>query len=318
LTASVSETDWHGNGALALENAFARAVILPQIGAKIVSLVNKRTGYEWMVGPDGRPVKPIEYGASFVEQDMSGWDEMFPTINLCRYPGQGEKHGVTLPDHGEVWTLPWSVEEAAGGRVALRVTGIALPYTLERTATLEDDGTLRLQYRATNNGADPMPYLWAGHPQFTAEPHTEIVLPPQVTEVYNVLDFPQWGPAGTVYPWPQATRADGKPVHLNRIAPASAHDCRKVYVMPDVRTGWAELVEQMSGNTLRIEWPADKVPYMGLWVDEGTYNTLPAVAPEPATGFYDSLELAYGTGRVSVLQPGGTDEWYVNLRAGTR
>jgi galactose mutarotase-like enzyme len=310
----ITETKWHGMPAWLLENQAASVVILPEVGAKIASLLNKATGYEWIVGPGDRPVQTIEYGATFTDQDMSGWDEMFPTINACFYPAPGQYHGVPLPDHGEVWALPWRVDQVTSERIKLSVEGRALPYLLERTATLHDDGTLRLEYRATNKGGEPMPYLWAGHPQFTAELDTRIVLPPEVTEVYNVLDFPQWGPPGTIYPWPEATLADGRTQRLDRIAPVTAHDCRKVYVMPGQHISWAELVAEETGNTLRLEWPPEKAPYLGLWVDEGTFNTVPAVAPEPATGFYDSLEWAYGNGQVSVLAPGASDEWYVNLR----
>jgi galactose mutarotase-like enzyme len=310
----ITETKWHGIPAWLLDNEAARAVIVPEVGAKIASLLNKATGYEWIVGPGDRPVRPVEYGATFTDQDMSGWDEMFPTIVACSYPGQGQYHGAPLPDHGEVWSLPWKVDQAFNGHIKLSVHGRALPYRLERTATLQDDGTLRLDYRATNMGSESMPYLWAGHPQFTAEPETRIVLPHEVTEVYNVLDFSQWGPHSTIYPWPEATRADGRTQRLDLIAPVTARDCRKVYVMPDQHIGWAELVAEESGNKLRIEWPPEKAPYMGLWVDEGTFNTVPVVAPEPATGFYDSLELAYRNGQVSVLAPGASDEWFVNLR----
>jgi len=58
-----------------------------------------------------RPFKPVAYGAVFVDQDMSGWDEMFPTINACTYPAPSPYAGITLPDHGEVWVLPWEHDQ---------------------------------------------------------------------------------------------------------------------------------------------------------------------------------------------------------------
>jgi hypothetical protein len=317
MSSKVYETRWHGVPALALENEHTQVVMVPTVGAKIVSLVNKHTGYEWMVGPDDRPFGPIEYGATFIDQDMSGWDEMFPTINACEYPAPGKYQGAKLPDHGEVWALPWLVEEAGDGRICLSVEGRALPYRLERTATLDENGALRLEYRATNNTGEAMPYVWAGHPQFTAEPEMTIVLPDEIGHVVNVLDLPQWGPAGTIYTWPVATRGDGKQWQLDHVAPVSAHDCRKLFIKPDQHIGWTDLREPLSGNTLRMEWPPDKLPYMGMWIDEGTYNTVPVCAPEPTTGYYDNLVLAYDNGKVSVLQPGAADQWYVLLHAFT-
>ena len=68
----------------------------------------------------GRLVRPAAYGATFVEQDMAGWDEMFPTILACAYPGPGPHHGAALPDHGEAWSLPWEVTQTAGEALMLR------------------------------------------------------------------------------------------------------------------------------------------------------------------------------------------------------
>lgn len=68
-------------------------VVVPEMGAKLVSLADKRSGLEWLAGPADRPFRPVPYGADFVQQDMSGWDEMFPTIVACAYPAPGENHG---------------------------------------------------------------------------------------------------------------------------------------------------------------------------------------------------------------------------------
>ncbi len=96
---------------------------------------------------------------------MSGWDEMFPTISACAYPGPG-RTWVTLPDHGEVWALPWRLVEAESGRLTLAVEGQALPYRLTRTLAFTAPDTLALHYQLVNLGAMPLPYIWAAHPQF--------------------------------------------------------------------------------------------------------------------------------------------------------
>ncbi len=109
----VDTTTWHGIAALVLENETFRTVVVPTMGAKIVSLLDKRTGVEWLAGPGDRPFRPASYGATFDQQDMSGWDEMFPTITACPYPAPGAHTGVSLPDHGEVWAVPWTSYAAA-------------------------------------------------------------------------------------------------------------------------------------------------------------------------------------------------------------
>ena len=183
---NLQSTTWHGIPAWVLESASLRVIMVPRLGAKIVSLLDRRGDFEWLPGPmPGRPVRPVAYGAPFVEQDMAGWDEMFPTILACAYPGPGPCHGALLPDHGEAWALPWEVAGAAGGELTLTLQGRALPYRLTRSATVSQKDTLTLRYTLENLGDAPMPYMWAAHPQFLAGADCRIVLPPELTEVVN-------------------------------------------------------------------------------------------------------------------------------------
>ncbi len=110
-----------------LESDFIRTAVVPEMGAKLVSLFDKRTQREWLVAPGLRPLQKVAYGANFVEQDMSGWDEMFPTIVACDYPVPGERFGTPLPDHGEVWPLSWRLEPTSPDSLRTSVEGKALP-----------------------------------------------------------------------------------------------------------------------------------------------------------------------------------------------
>ena len=309
---TLQPTRWHDQSAWALESEALRVVIVPALGAKIVSLVDRKANFEWLVGPM-RPLRPAPYGASFVDQDMSGWDEMFPTINACDYPAPGPFHGRHLPDHGEVWPLPWTCESAEAV-LTCHVAGRALPYRLTRTARLPSPDALQLDYAAENTGAEPFHYLWAAHPQFTADADTQIVLPDQVTQVYNVVEAGPWGKAGTLYSWPQTTTSDGTAWQLDRIGPASRHACRKFYTLPTQPVSWGALVNRRAGRGLRLEWPAETVPFLGLWVDEGTYNAAPTAALEPSSGFYDSLVRAYDNRQAAELAPGQQHSWTLTVR----
>src|SRR5947209_1941838 len=61
--------------------------IIPELGSKAVSLVNRKTGREWL-WRSGKSLGNCGYGSSFAASDESGWDEMFPGINPCLYPLQ--------------------------------------------------------------------------------------------------------------------------------------------------------------------------------------------------------------------------------------
>ncbi len=317
MNAAIRQMMWHGLNAWALENDTLQTVIVPEIGAKIVSLFDERNQLEWLAGPGDRPLRPVPYGATFTDQDMSGWDEMFPTIIACDYPGQGDRHGVSLPDHGEVWALPWSLDAAHDGRLSFSVEGRALPYRLTRIADYSDADTLRLRYQLSNLGTQPMPYLWAAHPQFACDKGADIVLPAQVTSVFNAIDqLWGWGPSETLMNWPTTSVTDGTEVRLDQIGAPSLNRARKFFVLPEVQVGWAGLIRQPSRDWLRMQWDAHRVPYLGVWVDEGALNPESVAAPEPMTGFYDSLMVAYSKQRVALIEPGDTHRWTLTVRVG--
>jgi galactose mutarotase-like enzyme len=308
----IISTTWYGQSAWALESEALRAVILPERGAKIASLYDKRAGREWLAHP-APPFQPLTYGESFIDQDMSGWDEMFPTIIACPYPGAGPYRGQALPDHGEVWALPWQVERAANGELLLSVQGRALPYRLWRMAKLVEAATLELSYRLENLGAANFNYLWAAHPQFVADASTAICLPKSNRSVINVMNSALWGEAGRQYPWPLATTSDGTHWQLDRIAPAERGDCRKFYLPPDEPATWAALADERTGSTLHIEWSPAQVPYLGIWVDEGAYSREAVTALEPSSGFYDSLAWACENHRAPSIASGESHAWTLSV-----
>ncbi len=309
----LTESTWHGIPAWVLENERLSVTFLPQKGGKICSLIDKNKHREWLIGPGPRPVEAVTYGAIYIQQEMCGWDEMFPTIDSCKVAlGEDRAKEIWLPDHGEVWTMAWSVEETSSKTFTVGVNGRAFPYQFTRKATLMENGKLELTYSVKNIGRKPFPYLWAAHPQFLCTEETIIELPPEVSRVYNVVNMPQWGKHGTIYSWPNATRLDGKFQSLNKARSARFHECHKFYVPVDIEVNWGKLVDLSNGSSLRMEW--DKpVQYLGILVDEGKFNPESIIALEPSTGFYDDLDRACRLKRASILKPGEINSWNVTL-----
>jgi hypothetical protein len=171
-----------------------------------------------------------------------------------------------------------------------------------------------LNYELENYGVEAMHYLWAAHPQFIADTDTIIKLPHRITQVVNVLDSETWGETGELYSWPRAVSKNGKQWQLDRIGQAVYKDCRKFYLPAEQSIVWAELVNPRVGCSMHMDWNVEDLPYFGLWVDEGAFNALPAVAPEPSNGYYDSLALAYRNKRVGLIHPGEKESWSLTVR----
>ncbi|GGG62600.1 aldose epimerase family protein [Paenibacillus radicis (ex Gao et al. 2016)] len=282
--------------------------VIPALGGKAVSLRNLATNREWL-WTSGKPLGNNGFGSPFGEGDESGWDEMFPGINACTY-AEEPWQGRSVPDHGEVWSLPWHAEESEGS-LHCQVEGRNFPYTLEKTYTFSGPDTLRIDYVVTNRGEASLPFLWAAHPLFQAPEGLQIRVPEGMNaiEVSYSADE-RLGVFGDRRSWPIA----GNGIDLSVVEPASSRSAEKYYFEGKAPEGWAELHDPGTGEAVRFRFPPDKVPYLAVWANSGGYGGHHHVALEPATGRMDDLAVAMERGEVAAVEPGGRYEWYLELQ----
>lgn len=304
--AVIGNSVWHDFDALTLENDLLSITIVPRLGAKIVSLLDKKLNREWLASPI-RQVAQTQYGQSFVDQDMSGWDEMFPTIVACEWEGR------SFPDHGEVWSCEWTAI-AKDDELAASVKGIGLDYELSRSISFAGMNRLQLNYRLWNRESFSFPWLWAAHPQFLANERTRILLPEHINRVMNVVsNDPVFGDAALFYGWPVAELSSGGKFQLDRVRNPEVCACRKFYSLPEDVVSWAVLRDEQNNSQMKLSWKALFPLYFGVWVDEGFYNTATVIAPEPTSGFYDGLPMALKNNRVSWINPDEKITWTLEI-----
>ncbi len=314
--AAIRAGEFKGQRSWIVEGEAIRAVVLPDLGTKLASLVHTTTGREFMFGRDDWPVltRP-PYGAAFTDYDVTGFDEMFPTIDVCYYP-DGPWAGTLLPDHGEVWALPWETW-IEGDTVVAVIYGWRLPYRLEKRLRVVGPRAIRIDYRATNLVGADLHVLWAAHPLCACSEATRIVLPPGTAGVVNTYGASRrFAGYGARAPWPTMTTAAGETYHLDQIGPPTLAAAEKYWIDGPVAAGWAALHHTDTGEALGFAWPAAVVPYLGVWVTEGGLDGLYHVALEPATGAMDRPDVARQWGRGWVLPARGYREWYLTLAIG--
>jgi hypothetical protein len=191
--------------AVILENDALRVKLLPDWGAKTASLVHKASGCELLWQNPEPAYRKTTYGAPYPEGEFSGFDEMFPTISRCFYEDP-PWDGVEMPDHGEVWSLPWSCAEESG-RAVFRVEGVRFPYVLQKTVWLEG-ATLRSLYRLTNRSPFAFHFIWAAHPLFRAVPGMRFVVPSGMRQIVNSVPGPVLGGYGARHAFPRTADLD--------------------------------------------------------------------------------------------------------------
>lgn len=323
MSVSLDRIDWRGFGAWQMASERVSLVVIPAAGARIASLLDRKADFEWLITPEqSNPARAFAYGTEYNPNQSGGWDEMFPTILACPYPAPGPWHGLPLPDHGELWTLPWQDAGSGGGTIRLQVEGQALPYRLARSLSLPAANEVLFEYALTNLGEETLAYLWSAHPQFACEQGATILLPPEAAEVINVLPLewgPEWGPAGTRNPWPESRSSttgaleSGARARQDVVAWSPRRGGRKFYLPPESPISWAGLRQAVAGCELRLGWDAAALPYCGVWIDEGFLNKVATVAIEPTTAYYDSLATAWANQRLAMLAPGASCSWQMSV-----
>ncbi|MGH2367554.1 MAG: hypothetical protein ACRDI2_05090 [Chloroflexota bacterium] len=312
---SVDETRVDGLRALALEGEAVRLVVVPEVGAKIVSCLDRRTGHEYLWRNPWVPIVRPDYAGPFERYDISGWDECFPGIGQCAYP-DGPWQGTVVPDHGEVWTLPWHATLETDG-LRLWTHGVRFPYTLEKRLTPTGDG-FAMRYRVHNPTPYPFKCFWSAHPLFVATPRTRVLFPDGVRVRLEVSRSGRLGPLLTEHAWPRTVDRYGRQVDLAVIGPEGQGEADKLYTTP-LPAGWAALHDGASDQWLAFTFDPAQVPLVGLWsnrsgwpTDRPCYN----LALEPCSGCPDRLDIAVLRGEYQTVPPEGDLNWDLDVHLG--
>lgn len=286
-TCTASQETLQGFDVRVLRTEAVELVVVPELGARVVSLRNLATGREWMWHPPG-PLRLFRNrpGDGFETGTLVGWDECLPTIDPGRYAGR------ELLDHGEVWSVPWQLDEEAWGRSEI-AAAVELPrwgLRFERTLRVRA-GVVHAAYRLTNTVDRAAEYLWAMHPLLTIEPGDRLELPEASRTAALAAGLPLDLDFGGRHP------AMAK-VHLPAPGPAGA-------AVRNVRTG----------DSLILEWDSSENAMLGVWLTREAWLGYHQLALEPTCGNHDSLAVCGALGGcVGRLAASAVREWSVTLR----
>jgi galactose mutarotase-like enzyme len=278
-----------GFNAYVLANQAVELTMVPDLGARIISLKDRRTGREWL----WHPAKTLKLFKNrpfddFAASPLVGMDECLPTIQPCAWGGR------QLADHGEVWSQPWQFQESAGGRNAL-VVSLRLkhsPFHFKRTTQL-NGSEVRFNYELTNLAAVEEKFVWSLHPLLRLRPGDELELPGSTRQLFN-------GNA-----WIDS---------VDSAIPGNG--CAKVFAHP-IRVGRAAIRNRQQADRLEFIWNPNENQALGLWLTRGGWHGHHHFAIEPTNAGDDSLAVAAGRNRCGIVAGGATVSWKLSLRVGT-
>ena len=306
-------TVFKGTDALFIENGCFKAVFTIH-GAKLVSLIDKRSGRELMLQSKNEKLILGTYDSDYNAVDVCGFDEMFPTIDVC-YSEQYPWEGVKMPDHGEVWSLDWDCASDSE-KIEACIYGVRFPYKLSKSIYFNGNGALRCDYRLENLSAFNMEFLWAAHAMFAMESGSHIILPAGNTDA--TLTYSHAGLLGSGYgdklelgSYFNLVTMDGETCKINFDLQSDKY-MEKFYLDGAVSRGVCGVSYDSDGSTYMMKFPVEQVPYMGVLISRGLHIG-ECVILEPCTAAFDRPDRAKAFNCSSAVEARGVYQWYLEI-----
>ncbi len=288
---------------LRLESVQLSLAILPEVGAKILTLIDKTSGRNLLwENPRIRPQRfPID--SNFDNYWCGGWDDAFPTADACEHKGEA------FPNLGELRSLQWQVEDQGGDQdcVWVRLSAFAPISAAKATKTVVLQGNqVAVHFELECLGPLPLDYLWGTHPAFSVTKESHLLIPAN-TGIVSIASHPSLGSPGEHYSWPWLGGLD-----MSRVQGIEAGVNCGHYVA-DLEAGWFAV--ESAGSGIVFDFLLEKCPYLWLWLVYGGWRGYHHAIIEPWTGYPVNLAEAARQHRQQQLLPG--EKFSVTIRCAT-
>lgn len=307
LTATIEPLSDAPSTDVRLESKRLRVEFEPKNGGKAVSFVSKRNGYDYFY----KDPRSEFTGTGYSQHDISGMDECFPAVAASKFP-RGSFVGKEAEDHGSLWNKPWSVEQA-NNRLSMACSLPEIGVRFERDCELEDEATLRFDYRIRNLRDDPLPFIYANHLMLALEETTLVSYPPEMDHVFvyaalnlDGLTSDEW----IAWPWADVTKAE-KGFSPERGA------ALKMFSNP-LKDGSCSVGRDGSGEKLMLSFDTEALPYLGVMISQGfgpsgEIDGQMILGLEGTTSVGDDFETSEKTKTTADLDPLGQFEFWIRL-----
>lgn len=288
------------NEELAIANDVIAVRVAPQFGMRVTSLVDKRTGRNWLV--PGALEGSSGDDASFLAAAARGWDECFPTVAPCH----NAHWGRDLRDHGDIWGRP-TAGVATDDEINCTYTGET--FLFRRGLKLQGNNVL-LEYAVTNTGSAALPYMWSQHCLLATGPKDRLFIE-GVASMNVTVSGGIAGQTPKQFIWPKLNEALPD---LRVILDIDAGMMLKSYAAAEGHVH-AGVTGDKGGISFLFE--GTEMPFLGLWLDYGYWPEdapVHQIALEPTTAGADDLATAEQQGQARLLAPGTTHKWAMTIR----
>jgi galactose mutarotase-like enzyme len=308
---------------ITLNGADLQVIVLPDRGAEITSIVDRRTGIDLLFRPpwtgdvDIPADEPRNTRTDWHAHYRGGWNLLLPNAGDER-----EVDGVLWPFHGEASRVAWSVDASrdAVGTVALDTSLTLVPLDLRRTLAI-DGSRLTVTTDASNVGREPVEVYWQEHPAYGAP-----LIGPAARIETGARTFlaDQSAPGddltpGSAHPWPTARTRSGDALDLREL-PGAGQSRAMLGTLTDFDRPYATIVNPDVDLGMSFEWDPGVHPHAWFWQELAASDAFPwyrrayVMAIEPSTTIPGSGTVdGHARGVGLTLAPGETRTATVRL-----
>lgn len=297
----ITQSTCNGLTILRMKNEFLELEVAPEIGGRILSLQDVRTGYQFLWKNPNLKLEKLPVGSEYDPNFYGGIDELLPNDM------PEEINGVQSPDHGELWTQTLRHTTMPDGILLEGTLPLSeLTYRRKISFCSERPG-IALKYRIGNPTGERKVFLWKFHAAMNLMPGDEILCPAR-TAVVADTQWSKWSDSAP-FAWPriQNQRAD--------IIPPldGSMDFLYLYDLEDGMMGW-----RRPSKNLAFVYRFDPVvlPYCWYFASYGGFFNHYTGVLEPCTAMPISVNDAAKLGQCSALEPGRFLETTVFIYAG--
>lgn len=292
----------NGISVIRLANKFLEMEVAPEIGGRILSLRDIRTGYQFLWNNPNLKIEKLPVGSEYDPNFYGGIDELLPNDM------PQEINDVLCPDHGELWTQALRYTIQPDGILMegeLPISGL----TYRREISIcPGRPQIIFNYNIGNPTDKRKEFLWKIHAAMRLKPGDEILCPAQTAVVADSY-WSRWSER-TPFAWPMI---EGQHADLIPIVDGST-DFLYLYDLKEGMMGWKRSSENLA---FVYRFDPTVIPYCWYFASYGGFHGHYTGVLEPCTTMPCSVTAAAKLGQCSVLEPGQVLETTVSIYAGT-
>jgi hypothetical protein len=264
---------------------------LPEDGARISVL--KYAGHDLLTAEPADFKPPVSFSGDYETRPVFGYDDCFPTVDACSYPGRK----FDCRDHGEICWQKWQTE--IKGNTLIFSTGCHHPaVNFKRILTFEGN-MLTWRFEVTALSEESSVFLHVMHALLPPDNIIDLEIP-ECRKIYDEVKSEETGLKSSA--------------ELGEFLLSFQPGSFGMLLLRDISEGFVKL-SFSTGLKLDIRFDQKLFPTLGIWWNKGGYpesgQLRTECAFEPIPGTCSDLSKSFRDGLYMSVEPGEKTCWEV-------